>query len=283
MNDLVNYIQNYLKTPSTSVAVRTGGGHVAVPGRGLSAKQPHIIDGEFSEVPRGLGGPGGSVTSPGTGLQRTYGEFSEVPKELSGPGGSLARGVGSVASAAGASGGLASMANPLLAAIMGSIQGDTLNNHKGFFSDKGNEPPAPAGNVTSAPMPPVGVPRAGDPGAPSPPISGVSPGYQDPPAPAAQAASQLPWWATGDMTQMFPGAGPSAHVPMPRARPAQAPAAPAAPQAAPQESQPDTSFFMRNAMMMRDPATGELIDPSGAASVRGPDLISKMMKYLHDK
>jgi hypothetical protein len=61
---------------------------------------------------------------------------------------------------------------------------------------------------------------------------------------------------------------------MPQARPAEAPQA---------QSQPDTSFFMRNAMMMRDPASGELIDPSGAASVRGPDLISKMMTYLHNK
>jgi hypothetical protein len=49
------------------------------------------------------------------------------------------------------------------------------------------------------------------------------------------------------------------------------------------QPQPDTSFFMRNAMMMRDPATGQFIDPSGAASVRGPDLISKMMSYLHNK
>jgi hypothetical protein len=99
---------------------------------------------------------------------------------------------------------------------------------------------------------------------------------------------QLPWWATGDMTKMFPGAAPQAPQPAP------APAAPTAPEAAPvpmpqarpaeaPQAEPDTSFFMRNALSMRDPSTGELIDPSGASSVRGPDLISKMMTYLHNK
>jgi hypothetical protein len=97
---------------------------------------------------------------------------------------------------------------------------------------------------------------------------------------------QLPWWATGDMTKMLPPASPApaapapapaappqaAPVPMPQPRPAEAP-----------QAQPDTSFFMRNALSMRDPSTGELIDPSGASSVRGPDLIAKMMTYLHNK
>jgi hypothetical protein len=59
---------------------------------------------------------------------------------------------------------------------------------------------------------------------------------------------------------------------MPQARPAEAP-----------QPEPDTSFFMRNALSMRDPSTGEMIDPMGAQSVRGPDLISKMMTYLHNK
>jgi hypothetical protein len=100
-------------------------------------------------------------------------------------------------------------------------------------------------------------------------------------------AAKLPWWASGDMTKMFPGAAPTPiapqeappsagpqapSVPMPQVRPAEAP-----------QAQPDTSFFMRNALSMRDPSTGELIDPSGASSVRGPDLISKMMTYLHNK
>jgi hypothetical protein len=43
-------------------------------------------------------------------------------------------------------------------------------------------------------------------------------------------------------------------------------------------------FFARNAAMMRDPTTGEFIDPAAAAqAVRGPDLINKMMTYLHNK
>jgi hypothetical protein len=44
------------------------------------------------------------------------------------------------------------------------------------------------------------------------------------------------------------------------------------------------SFWQRNAALMRDPGTGAFIDPTGAAkAVRGPDLINKMMAYLHDK
>lgn len=64
---------------------------------------------------------------------------------------------------------------------------------------------------------------------------------------------------------------PSA-IPLPQARPAEAP-----------QSQPDTSFFMRNAMQMRDPVTNDFLDPAGAQSVKGPDLIAKMMTYLHNK
>jgi hypothetical protein len=124
--------------------------------------------------------------------------------------------------------------------------------------------------------------------APSPPISGISPGFQNsPPAAPAQSAPQMPWWASGDLSKM-PGAAPqapspapapapvsapqTAPVPMPQARPADAPQAP-----------PDTGFFMRNAMMQRDPMTGQLLDPSASSSVSGPDLISKMMTYLHGK
>jgi hypothetical protein len=44
-------------------------------------------------------------------------------------------------------------------------------------------------------------------------------------------------------------------------------------------------FFQHNAQAMRDPSTGGFIDPAGAAQaqsqVRGPDLINKMMGYLH--
>lgn len=121
----------------------------------------------------------------------------------------------------------------------------------------------------------------------SPPISGPQdisypsvPVSTDNSAPAAPSApTPPPWWADG---QMFNGPGfpasqastptQPASVPMPQARPAEAPA--------PQE---DTGFFMRNALMQRDPMTGELIDPMGAKSVRGPDLIAKMMQYLHNK
>lgn len=44
-------------------------------------------------------------------------------------------------------------------------------------------------------------------------------------------------------------------------------------------------FFQHNAQAMRDPSTGGFIDPAGSAQaqsqVRGPDLINKMMGYLH--
>lgn len=65
---------------------------------------------------------------------------------------------------------------------------------------------------------------------------------------------------------------PAQGVPVPTPRPAEAP-----------QAQPDTSFFMRNALMQKDPTSGDFIDPTGAASVRGPDLISKMMGYLNTK
>ncbi len=69
-----------------------------------------------------------------------------------------------------------------------------------------------------------------------------------------------------------PASTAAAGVPLPPERPAEAPQAP-----------PDTGFFMRNALMMQDPLGGGFIDPTGAASVSGPDLISKMMGYLHRK
>lgn len=282
MNDLISYIQNYLRTPSKSVATRTGG-VPSVPGRSLQAASgPPIIDGEWSEVPKGLSN-GGKVYKPGTGIQRTYGEFSEVPKALAGPAGKKA--LSTLAARAGGGSMLEAMLGPfggLIAAGDGRPDNSSsdMQGLTDAYKAARTHSSVPAGEVTSAPLPPVGVPRAGEPGAPSVPISQSN--YTPPPA----AAPELPWWASGDMTKMFPGASQApaaapqaAPVPMPRARPAQA----SAPQAPAQESQPDTSFFMRNAMMMRDPASGELIDPQGAASVRGPDLISKMMTYLHNK
>jgi hypothetical protein len=66
-----------------------------------------------------------------------------------------------------------------------------------------------------------------------------------------------------------PAAAPQAAVPMPVARPAAAP-------------QP-LSWFQRNAALQMDPMGGGYIDPQAASQVRGPDLINKMMTYLHDK
>jgi hypothetical protein len=45
-------------------------------------------------------------------------------------------------------------------------------------------------------------------------------------------------------------------------------------------------FFARNAAMMRDPATGELIDPQGAARAQQQDqggLIQKMLGMLNNR
>jgi hypothetical protein len=67
-------------------------------------------------------------------------------------------------------------------------------------------------------------------------------------------------WPSGapDPQVASPGATPPqpAAVPLPQARPAEAP-----------QSPPDTSFFMRNALMMQDPNGGGFIDPMGAKSV----------------
>jgi hypothetical protein len=45
-------------------------------------------------------------------------------------------------------------------------------------------------------------------------------------------------------------------------------------------------FFQRNAAMMRDPVTGQLIDPQGAARAQQQDqggLIQRMLGYLGSK
>ena len=80
-----------------------------------------------------------------------------------------------------------------------------------------------------------------------------------------------PFGPVGAPTQA-PASAATAGVPLPTARPAEAPQAPE-----------DTGFFMRNALMQQDPLGGGFIDPTGAASVSGPDLISKMMGYLNRK
>lgn len=116
----------------------------------------------------------------------------------------------------------------------------------------------------------------------SPPISGPQSGlYGMPSALFAQGSDPM----TADVTAPAPAApavpmpaprpqsfAPMPSAPMPMARPADAP-----------QAQPDTGFFMRNALMQQDPITGGFLDPSAVSKVSGPDLISKMMAYLHKK
>lgn len=172
---------------------------------------------------------------------------------LDGIKGAVSRGVST------AGGSLAGMANPLMAAIMGSVQGDVLNNHKPrMYGPSG--PAIPGGQVTGSPLPPV----AGM-GPPSPPISGpqsptpaAPPTYPGVDAMAGHAGPTYP--------QVDPMAAHAAPMPQPRPQMAQAPMPmpqprpPQAPQA-PQEM----GFFQRNTAMMRDPVTGMFIDPSAAA------------------
>lgn len=124
----------------------------------------------------------------------------------------------------------------------------------------------------NGPSVPISGPQSHEPQRPTPPISGP----QATPMPPVQGLD-LPWMppmprARPPEASMGAAPAPAASTPMPQARPAEAPA-----------PEPDTSFFMRNALMMHDPNGGGLIDPMGAASVRGPDLINKMMGYLHNK
>ena len=127
---------------------------------------------------------------------------------------------------------------------------------------------------------------------PVPPPAGPVPisGPDTPaPSPFGQGAGKIPFLNSpfGQMLPQSPTPGASAappsapaaqpSVPLPMPRPAEAP-----------QAQPDMSFFQRNAAMMRDPSTGDFIDPSGAAQAQtqlanGPTLISKMMTYLHNK
>jgi len=100
--------------------------------------------------------------------------------------------------------------------------------------------------------------------------------------------TMMPWLPQNNPSQGFPQAGPPVmaqggnSVPMPMARPAQAP-----------QPQPQMGFFARNAAMMRDPSTGAFIDPTNAAlaqsqmgsnsSPNGSALISKMLSLLTKK
>jgi hypothetical protein len=149
--------------------------------------------------------------------------------------------------------------SPATAAMNGAVQPDILNNHVPKMIPQ--VPP-------QAPMAP-GV---------SPPISG-----QPAPTPAIQPTQPMPPVQGLDMP-MAP------QVPMPQPRPPQAPQAQAQvpmpmarPEGAP-SGQP-MGFFQRNTAMMRDPATGDFIDPMAAqqaqADITGPALVQKFMNYLH--
>jgi hypothetical protein len=106
-----------------------------------------------------------ALTKPGTALERLIlnGEVQPPVRETSGKpatrmgpliDGEAIRSVGS-SGARGLGGSLAGLANhPLLAAVMGSVQGDMLNNHRPrMYGPSG--PASPMGQVESAPMPPA--------------------------------------------------------------------------------------------------------------------------------
>jgi hypothetical protein len=113
---------------------------------------------------------------------------------------------------------------------------------------------------------------------PTPMASQSQPGMQ--PTPAAQVANRFGGMQPPSQPQQAMAYAPpdpnrgNMTVPMPVARnTTQAP-----------QSQPEMSFFQRNAAMMRDPATGMLIDPSGAAAAGDQgSIIKKMLGYLHNK
>ena len=272
---------------------------------------------------------GTSLVPSGRDLVRTYGQFSEVPPGLSGPAqprigyihngevqppprevaskptprygpiidGEVVRSAGA-AGARGLAGSLAPLANPLLAAIMGSIQGDVLNNHQPRMYGP-SAPAHPVGQVNAEPLPPV---PAGDTfadrfsAAPGPTANQyVAQNFMHmaPPAPQppqAPAPLRIPvtggtYDYSGNSAKLSDMAAGHAYrperspavTPMPQPRPAEAP-----------QSQPqDMGFFARNTAMMSDPVTGQFIDPAAAARAQAQmgqgSIIKKMLSYLHDK
>jgi hypothetical protein len=149
---------------------------------------------------------------------------------------------------------------PWMAPMYGAAQGDVLNNHP----VAGTTPPA-------SPTPPQAPQQAsfGQGAGPVPflnnPFGQVLPPQQPAPSPPPAAAPN----------PVAPAVSQAPSVPTPMPRPDAAPQAP-----------PDMSFFQRNTAMMRDPVTGAFIDPTAAAQaqqVTGPNLIDKMMTYLHNK
>jgi hypothetical protein len=254
-----------------------------------------------------------ALTKPGTALERLIlnGEVQPPVRETSGKpatrmgpliDGEAIRSVGS-SGARGLGGSLAGLANhPLLAAVMGSVQGDVLNNHRPrMYGPSG--PASPMGQVESAPMPPAEMPPSqmqapmpfGGPGMmnPTPMANQGQPGMQ----PASDFADRFgnmdpAVLAKGDMLRADPSQAIAMRgmptmaqgVPMPQPRPqmAQAPMPQPRPQQAPQEM----GFFQRNAAMMQDPVMGGgFIDPGAAAQAQSasPANINKMLGLLFNK
>lgn len=274
-----------------------------------------------------------ALTKPGTALERLIlnGEVYPPVRETSGKpaarmgpmiDGEAVRSVpggGSGGAIAGRMGSLATMANPLMAAIMGSIQGDVLNNHRPrMYGPSG--PASPMGQVDSSPMPPVDMPPSpndqvaarfggmADPSAMTPNQyvrdNGMTPndqvaarfGGMQPPAGPASFADRFgnmdpAALAKGDMLHADPSQAIAMRgmptmaqgVPMPQPRPQMAQQAPPPmPQPRPASAPQEMGFFQRNAAMMTDPVTGMFIDPAGAAKAN-PDTINKMLGHLFNK
>lgn len=98
---------------------------------------------------------------------------------------------------------------------------------------------------------------------------------QAPPLPPPQVVGPAPGTPPTPAPPVMAQGGPvGASVQMPQPRPAAAP-----------QPDPAMSFWQRNAAMMRDPSTGDFLDPASAkrADATGPDLVQKFMNYFHDK
>lgn len=120
--DLVSLLQNYLQGPSTALTTPNGTG-VKAPGTSLVPSGPNIIDGEWSEVPKALGGPKLPATT-----------------------------------AAGSLGGSGLMSTPLLAMIMSQIQPDIIRN--GPVMDAARKAAAAAAVPSPQPQAPPQAPQA---------------------------------------------------------------------------------------------------------------------------
>lgn len=175
-----------------------------------------------------------------------------------------------------------------------------------YKAARAEHPAIPAGTVTSAPLPPI-------PQGPTPNDQVANRfGGMQPPSPmtpnqqvadrfgqfqAPSSGGGLPGWLTGANLALGSG-GFLQGAPAPRPPQPQQPPAPAVnPNGSIAGAQGPTSvggaplqqpmgFFQRNAAMMRDPVTGQLIDPQGAARAQQQDqggLIQRMLGYLGSK